>query len=73
VTVTDEGEFACVAETSELRAELLKWLPAREVERAAAFLEKAVPHGHLRVILWTPEGVAHVRVDTLPAAKGGVS
>jgi hypothetical protein len=73
VTVTDEGEFACVAETSELRAELLKWLPEREVEHARAFLERPVPHGHLRVILWTPEGVAHVRVDVMPAAKGGAA
>lgn len=69
----DEDQVAGIGKASELSTELIESVPPNQRDRLRAFLSREVPLGHLRLVVWNASGIALLRVDTLPMAKGGAS
>ena len=62
-----------VARRVDILGGLRGTISEKEGLRLDRFLEQPVPLTHLRTVICTPWGVAHVRIDVVPAQMGGAS
>lgn len=74
LVVVAEQEVAGVYAAAQVVPALIESAPPQSVAGLRTFLERPLPAPtHLRTVVWTPGGIALLRIDVVPVAQLGAS